>query len=139
MRLRSLLLVLLLALVLLLSFAAPQSLHASAADQITASPTPTYDPLVEPSLSPDPSELELGRNLFWHWCMPCHGDRGQGLTDEFRGIWEPDHRDCWARGCHGGRPRDEGFPIPTFVPALVVADQLARFGSAEELDYYLTM
>ena len=100
--------------------------------------TPTYDPLVEPPLPPAPSQLELGRNLYWHWCMPCHGDRGQGLTDEFRLIWEPDHQDCWARGCHGGLPRDEGFPIPAVVPALVVDDDLARFASLHDLEGYLS-
>ncbi len=104
----------------------------------TVTPTPTYDPLVEPPLPPAPTQLELGRNLYWHWCMPCHGDRGQGLTDEFRMIWEPDHQDCWAGGCHGGRPRDEGFPIPTVVPALTREDRLGRFASLGELEGYLT-
>src|SRR5512143_928051 len=103
-----------------------------------ASPTPTYDPLVEPPIPPNPTELDLGHNRYWHWCMPCHGDRGQGLTDEFRRIWEPDHQNCWGRGCHGGRPQDEGFPIPTVVPALRAADRLARFASLQDLDAYLT-
>ncbi|MGE5251558.1 MAG: hypothetical protein ACM3QS_15255 [Bacteroidota bacterium] len=111
-------------------------LHDTAAAP-AVSPTPTYDPLAEPPLPPNPTELELGRNLYWHWCMPCHGDRGQGLTDEFRLTWEPDHQDCWRRGCHGGRPKDEGFPIPTAVPALRAANGLARFASLQDLDAYL--
>lgn len=69
--------------------------------------------------------------------MPCHGDRGQGLTDDFRMIWEPDHQDCWARGCHGGLPRDEGFPIPRLVPALAGEDRLGRFASLKDLEVYL--
>jgi hypothetical protein len=105
--------------------------------QNSVSPTPTYDPLAEPPLPPNPTEFELGRNLYWHWCMPCHGDQGQGLTDEFRGIWEADHQNCWGRGCHSGRPEDSGFPIPTLVPALVNFDQLARFSSLQDLIDYL--
>jgi hypothetical protein len=69
--------------------------------------------------------------------MTCHGDRGQGLTDEFRGIWEPEHQNCWGRGCHAGRPGDEGFPIPTVVPALVDENHLKRFVSLQELNDFL--
>jgi mono/diheme cytochrome c family protein len=101
------------------------------------SPTPTYDPLVEPPLPEHPTELALGRNLYWHWCMTCHGDRGQGLTDEFRAVWEPEHQNCWARGCHAGRSGDGGFPIPTVVPALVDETYLARYPSVQELADFL--
>lgn len=107
------------------------------AQQDIPSPTPTYDPLVEPPLPPNPSEFELGQNLYWHWCMPCHGDRGQGLTDEFRGVWEPEHQNCWARGCHTGRREDTGFPIPTVVPAVVNDSHLAQFVSVQGLAEYL--
>ena len=109
----------------------------STTQQDIASPTPTYDPLEEPPLPEDPTEFELGRNLYWHWCMPCHGDRGQGLTDEFRGIWEPEHQNCWGRGCHTGRKEDQGFPIPTVVPALVNESHLAHFLSVQWLAEYL--
>lgn len=105
--------------------------------QTDLTPTPTYDPLVEPPLPEHPTELELGKNLYWHWCMPCHGDVGQGLTDEFRGVWEPDHQNCWARGCHTGRKEDTGFPIPTVVPAIVIADKLAQFPSLQALADFL--
>ncbi len=107
------------------------------ARQVSVSSTPTYDPLAEPPLPPNPTEYELGRNLYWHWCMTCHGDKGQGLTDEFRGIWDPDHQNCWGRGCHSGRPGEMGFPIPTVVPALVDENHLARFASLQELTDFL--
>ena len=99
-------------------------------------PTPTYDPLTQPELPPNPTEFEMGRYLFWRHCMPCHGDVGQGLTDEFRILWE-DHQNCWDHGCHGGKRGDEGFPIPTVIPAIVTNDKLIRFGSEEELYKYL--
>jgi hypothetical protein len=97
--------------------------------QDAPSPTPTYDPLAEPFLPENPNEFELGRNWYWHNCMTCHGDVGQGLTDEFRAIWPEDHQNCWAHGCHGGHNDDEGFPIPTIVPALVNEEKLAQFSS----------
>ncbi len=109
----------------------------TAAQQNSVSPTPTYDPLEEPPLPENPTDFELGRNLYWHWCMTCHGDRGQGLTDEFRGIWEPEHQNCWGRGCHAGRPGDTGFPIPTVVPALVNESHMAQFASVQELADFL--
>ncbi len=102
----------------------------------TPTPTPTYDPFAEPPLPDHPTQLELGRHLFWHHCMPCHGDVGQGLTDEFRALWEPDHQECWASGCHSGRPNNEGFPIPTVVPPLAGAGLLTRY-SPESLFEYL--
>jgi hypothetical protein len=69
--------------------------------------------------------------------MPCHGDKGQGLTDEFRSIWEPEHQNCWARGCHTGHRDDQGFPIPTIVPGLVNDGHLAQFSSLQEFADYL--
>jgi hypothetical protein len=69
--------------------------------------------------------------------MTCHGDKGQGLTDEFRSIWEEDHQNCWARGCHAGHPGDMGFPIPTIVPALVSDSQLVQFTSVQALSDFL--
>jgi hypothetical protein len=107
------------------------------AQQALVSLTPTYDPLAEPPLSENPTEYELGRNLYWHWCMTCHGDVGQGLTDEFRGIWEQDHQNCWDRGCHAGHQGDMGFPIPTIVPALVSDAHLKQFASIQELSAFL--
>ena len=70
--------------------------------------------------------------------MPCHGDQGQGLTDEFRKIWVEDHQNCWAVGCHGGRVSDEGFPIPRHVPAVTSPSSMkTRFPQAEDLFNYL--
>jgi len=105
--------------------------------QEVPTPTPTYDPLAEPFLPENPSDFELGRNLYWHHCMTCHGDVGQGLTDEFRAIWPEEHQNCWGRGCHGNCRVDEGFPIPTVVPALVSEAKLAQFPSQQALYEFL--
>lgn len=83
------------------------------------SPAPTPDRLAEPEISENPTQYEEGQYLYWMHCMPCHGDYGQGLTDEFRELWVEDHQNCWGRGCHGGRAMDEGFPIPKSIPAII--------------------
>jgi len=103
----------------------------------TAESTP--DRLAAPTLPPDPSAEQLGANLYYYHCTPCHGDRGQGLTDEWREVWVEDHQNCWKGGCHGGRARDEGFPIPTVVPPAYGQGTLAvRFPNAEALFTYLS-
>lgn len=112
------------------------ALHTHPALAQDPHPTPTYDPLAQPELPPNPTNLEMGRYLFWRHCMPCHGDAGQGLTDEFRVLWG-EHANCWDRGCHGGKKDDEGFPIPTVIPAIVTEDHLMQFTSEEELFAYL--
>jgi hypothetical protein len=59
--------------------------------------------------------------------MPCHGDLGQGLTDEFRLQWEPDHQNCWARDCHSRRYSHDSFPIPAVIPPLAGVGLLTRY------------
>lgn len=93
-------------------------LHGSAAAGAPDIETPTPDRLAPPVMPESPTQVDIGRDLYYFHCMPCHGDRGQGLTDEWRQVWVEDHQDCWARGCHSGRVEDEGFPLPRFVPPL---------------------
>lgn len=104
-------------------------------DSTSPTPNPTYDPLAEPVLPENPSELDMGQFWYWHNCMTCHGDVGQGLTDEFRGIWPEDHQNCWAHGCHAGNSGDEGFPIPRYIPPLVSIGKLSKFSQASLYEY----
>jgi hypothetical protein len=114
------------------------TLPTSAAAGTPATPTPTPDPLAIPVLPESPTQVDIGRNLYYYHCMPCHGDRGQGLTDEWRQVWVHDHQNCWARGCHAGRIEDQGFPIPRDVPAVSGAPGvLAASQSAETVFDYL--
>jgi mono/diheme cytochrome c family protein len=125
---------------LLVAIATLLMLHVNIVDAAFAqgfSPTPTYDPLVETPLPPNPTEFELGQNLYWHWCMTCHGDRGQGLTDDWRAVWVKDHQNCWGRGCHAGRNGDQGFPIPTVVPSIIGSGHLAQFATLQDLSDFL--
>jgi hypothetical protein len=93
--------------------------------------------LDEPPLPPNPTQLEKGRHLFWLNCMTCHGDRGQGLTDEFRSLYV-EEADCWVRGCHAGHNSDQGFPIPHTIPAIISSTgELPPFKTPEQLFEYL--
>src|SRR3990170_3605718 len=79
-------------------------------------PTPTPDRLAEPTLPASPSQADRGAQVYWLSCLPCHGDYGQGLTDEFRAAYPPEDRNCWDAGCHGARPYDNGFKLPARTP-----------------------
>ena len=107
----------------------------SQANQLpTSTPASAYNPLAIPTLPENPSQAEMGEYLYYFNCMPCHGDKGQGLTDAWRQVWEEDHRNCWGRGCHGGHSENEGFPIPKIVPAIILeGDALGRFSNPGDL------
>lgn len=123
------------ALLLPLCFALPPDATATAAGP---SPTPEPDPLAIPVLPEHPTEVDLGREIYYYHCMPCHGDKGQGLTDEWRGVWDEDHQNCWSRGCHGGRIEDQGFPIPHSIPPVMPPfATLTGFSSVKELAAFL--
>lgn len=113
-----------------------QTGHAqSVALQITTTPTP--DRLTQPTLPAAPSQADYGAQEFWSRCLPCHGDRGQGLTDEFRETYPPEDRNCWLSGCHGARPYPDGWTIPAFVPPVIGPQALQRFQNAQALHDYI--
>ncbi|MCA9873907.1 MAG: c-type cytochrome, partial [Anaerolineales bacterium] len=110
--------------------------------------TPTPTPLPRPNMNPDdrlappptvenPTQADDGAYLYWLYCLPCHGDKGQGLTDEWRAQYPEEEQYCWNSGCHGSNPPEPyGFLIPTVVPALVGEDGLTRFDTLGEVYYY---
>ncbi|MGE5251058.1 MAG: c-type cytochrome [Bacteroidota bacterium] len=99
--------------------------------------TPTPDRLAEPTLPASPSQADHGAQVYWLSCLPCHGDRGQGLTDEFRQTYPPEDQYCWNSGCHGDRPYANGFKLPRTVPALVGPGALQKFSDASVLHGYI--
>ncbi len=99
--------------------------------------TPTPDRLAPPPTVVAPTQADEGAQLYWLHCQPCHGDRGQGLTEEWRNQYPPEDRNCWNAGCHGPRPYEDGFILPTAVPAVVGEGSLARFDSAESLFQFI--
>ncbi len=103
--------------------------------QVDATPTP--DRLAEPTLPAAPTQADLGARVYWLSCMPCHGDKGQGLTDEFRTTYPPEDQYCWARGCHGPVPYDQGFTLPKKIPAVIGQTALAKFSDAAQLQAFI--
>lgn len=100
--------------------------------------TPTPDRLAEPTLPGTPSQADIGAQVYWLTCMTCHGDRGQGLTDEFIQTYPPDHRNCWKSGCHGKNPYTNGFTLPDKIPAVIGKQALQKFPNASILQAYIS-
>jgi len=110
---------------------------AKAADfYIQIEPTPTVDRLAIPTLPNHPTQVEIGKNVYYYHCMPCHGDKGQGLTSEWRSVWVDDHQNCWGRGCHGTL-QNKSFLLPTVVPPVIDKMEQERFQKAQDLFTYL--
>jgi cytochrome c len=101
------------------------------------SATPTPDRLAQPTLPPSPSQADHGAQVYWLSCLPCHGDKGQGLTDEFRAVYPPEDQYCWDSGCHGKRPYEDGFTIPTVIPAVIGQGNISKFSNAAQLNSYI--
>lgn len=89
--------------------------------------TPTIDRLAAPPTAENPNQADEGAQLFWLHCQPCHGDVGQGLTDEWRQQYPPEDQNCWESGCHGKRPYENGFILPTAVPPVTGEESLTKF------------
>ncbi|MCA9928568.1 MAG: c-type cytochrome [Anaerolineales bacterium] len=102
-----------------------------------ADPTPTIDRLAAPPTVPSPTLADEGAQLFWLNCQPCHGDQGQGLTDEWRAQYPMEDQYCWNSGCHGKIPYEEGFTLPTTVPAVIGDGALAKFETLAQLHQYI--
>lgn len=100
--------------------------------------TPTPDRLAEPTVPVQPSQADYGAQVFWLYCMPCHGDQAQGLTGEFRMLYPPDHQDCWKSGCHGNRPYPNGWTLPPNVPRLIGDGALSNFQNAASLHGFIS-
>jgi hypothetical protein len=99
---------------------------------------PTPNRLAQPTLPASPSQADYGAQDFWLSCMPCHGDKGQGLTDEFRKTYPPEDQYCWSSGCHGPRPYENGFTLPVNVPPVIGPKAaLGKFSNAVTLRAYI--
>jgi cytochrome c len=69
--------------------------------------------------------------------MACHGDKGQGLSNEWRGALDPADQNCWQSRCHASNFPPGGFVFPKIVPAVASPGMLARFDTALELYHFL--
>jgi cytochrome c len=93
--------------------------------------------LAKPTVPAEPSQADLGAQDYWLYCLPCHGDRGQGLTQEFRETYPPEESNCWESGCHGKRPYEDGFTLPAQIPAVIGPGTLTKFSDGAQLHAYI--
>ena len=106
---------------------------------VTATPTFDISRLEQPPTPALPNQADNGGQVFWGMCMSCHGDRGQGLTAEWRDSFGKEERDCWSSGCHGEDAPQNSFLIPaTGAPAIAGEESLANFLNAYELKTYIS-
>jgi mono/diheme cytochrome c family protein len=110
---------------------------SAGATRVQEEMTPTPDRLAEPTLPADPAQADHGAQVYWLSCMPCHGDKGQGLTDEFRATYPPEEEYCWESGCHGPNPYESGFTLPKKIPGVIGETSLAKFVDAAQLHAYI--
>ena len=99
-------------------------------------PTPVVDRLAAPPMPAKPAQADDGAYVYYQVCMACHGDRGQGLTDEWRAVWEED-ANCWTSKCHGPQHPPNGFAFPKTSSPVIGPGALAGFDNAEDLHAYL--
>jgi mono/diheme cytochrome c family protein len=100
--------------------------------------TPTIDRLAAPPTVENPTQADEGAQLFWLHCQPCHGDVGQGLTEDWRNQYPEEDRNCWNSGCHGNRPYENGFTLPTSVPAVTGENSLETFETVGQLYNFIS-
>ncbi len=93
--------------------------------------------LARPPMSDPPTQVELGRAEYWMSCMVCHGDRGQGLTEEWRSVLDPEDMNCWQSRCHAPNHPPQGFEIPRQAPMVMGTGALSGYQTAAELYEYL--
>lgn len=100
-------------------------------------PAPMVDRLAAPPMPDNPTQADYGAQVYYQICMVCHGDRGQGLTDEWRGVLDLEDQDCWQSRCHASNYPPGGFVFPKYVPPVIGPLVINRFQSALELHDYI--
>lgn len=121
---------------------AQAGLLAQAAVAQRPEPTENSMPMMSDRLAPPatvypPTQADQGAQLYYQICMVCHGDRGQGLTEEWRNVLDPEDRNCWQSRCHATNHPPDGFIFPKTVPPVVGPVTIARFTTALDLFQFL--
>lgn len=88
--------------------------------------------LTQPVMPPNPGLVDVGAETYFQICLACHGDWGQGLTDEWRATWGED-QNCWQSKCHAANHPPWGFELPHAVPAVLGVGSMVRLRTASEL------
>jgi len=98
-------------------------------------PPPKNDDWLIVDLPATATQLEYGAEVYRLVCKACHGDKGQGLTDDWRAQWAPDDQNCWQSKCHAVNHPPDGFYMP--VAPAVVGAPVQGFGTALDLYNYI--
>jgi len=86
-----------------------------------------------------PAQRDFGAGVYIRRCSTCHGDKGQGLTLEWRQTWPETHQNCSTPKCHGRQHPPDGFEIKdNYAPALIGPGTLTRFPTAQALFAYIS-
>jgi hypothetical protein len=91
------------------------------------------DSLIAPMLPDNPTQVDLGEQDYYQICLACHGNWGQGLTDEWREIGFGGDMNCWQSKCHAANHPPQGFEIPREMPPLLGRGALPGLNNAQEL------
>ena len=87
-----------------------------------------------PMLPDNPVQADNGEEPYYLVCMACHGDWGQGLTDEWRERGFGDEAaNCWQSQCHGSNHPEHGFKLPKEIPPVLGYGSMTRLSTAGEL------
>lgn len=107
-----------------------------------ARPTPLSTPdagwLMLPDLPASATQADVGAEIYRLVCRDCHGDKGQGLTEDWIAQWDPEDQNCWQSKCHALNHPPEGFLLPTAVPSVVGPSALSRFHTASDLHEFIS-
>lgn len=91
------------------------------------------DDLSAPVLPADPDQVELGSVTYYQICLACHGNWGQGLTDEWRETGFGADMNCWQSKCHASNHPPQGFEFPRQIPAILGKGTLSGINNARQL------
>ena len=93
--------------------------------------------LNKPIMPANPTMADKGALPYWGICLSCHGDKGQGLTDEWRQAGFGLDMNCWKSKCHAPNHPTPGFVLPRLIPPVIGPATLQRFTTAQELQTYI--
>ena len=108
--------------------------HAVRAQDEAATPTPEESWLILPELPETATQADYGAEIYRLVCQDCHGDVGQGLTEEWRiKGFVPEDQNCWQAKCHSSSHPIDGFALPRYVPPVAGEESLTRFNTSLDL------
>src|SRR5512139_371502 len=113
-----------------------QQMTATVSPEVPVMP-PEEDSWIIVDLPPDSTQLEYGTEVYRLVCKACHGDKGQGLTEDWRAQWAPEDQNCWQSKCHALNHPPDGFYMP-MSPA-VVGPPVMIFATAQDLYDYISV